>query len=165
MTRAKLFAILIAVAAPIWVAGQASNFFVGGTPSSVDATKIRTTRLKFPKGSRSNWHSHTWGQLLMIEDGKGRTQVRGGPVLEMSPGQPWWTAAGVEHWHGAAPDATAQFFQVSINPPQVYWMEEVGRDDYMGNDIGITSRNEFLRTGVRKKADQPAAAPATSPGR
>jgi len=30
-------------------------------------------------------------------------------------------------------------------------MEEVSRDDYAGNDIGINSRNEFLRTGVRKK--------------
>jgi hypothetical protein len=34
-------------------------------------------------------------------------------------------------------------------------MEEVGKDDYLGNDIGITSRNEFLRTGVRKKSEQP----------
>ena len=38
----------------------------------------------------------------MLEEGRGRTQVRGGPVLETVPGQPWWTAAGVEHWHGAA---------------------------------------------------------------
>jgi len=30
-------------------------------------------------------------------------------------------------------------------------MEEVGRDDYLGNDTGINSRNEFLRTGVPKK--------------
>ena len=61
-------------AAPIWVAGQGSNF-MGGTPSAADATKVRTTRLRFPKGSRSNWHSHTWGQLLMLEEGRGRTQV------------------------------------------------------------------------------------------
>ena len=61
--------ILLAVAAPIWVAGQTSNF-MGGTPAAVDATKVRTTRLKFPKGSRSNWHSHTWGQLLMLEEGQ-----------------------------------------------------------------------------------------------
>jgi hypothetical protein len=27
-------------------------------------------------------------------------------------------------------------------------MEEVSEDDYLGNDIGINSRNEFLRTGV-----------------
>ena len=75
MSRVKLLTALIAIAAPIWVAGQTSNF-MGGTPASVDATKVRTTRLRFPKGSRSNWHSHTWGQLLMLEEGHGRTQVR-----------------------------------------------------------------------------------------
>ena len=47
---------------------------------------VRTLRLKFPAGSRSNWHSHASGQLLMIEEGKGRTQERNGPLLEMSPG-------------------------------------------------------------------------------
>ena len=127
MTRTKLLAIVIAVAAPIWVAGQQSNF-VGGTPSGVDATKIRTTRLKFPKGSRSNWHSHTWGQLLMIEEGKGRTQVRGGPVVETVPGQPWWTAAGVEHWHGAAPDQDA--LQLTIYEGDVKWLEPVTDQQY-----------------------------------
>ena len=79
MNRLKLLTLLLAAAAPIWVAGQGSNF-MGGTPTPVDAAKVRTTRLRFPKGSRSNWHSHTWGQLLMLEEGTGRTQVRGGPV-------------------------------------------------------------------------------------
>jgi hypothetical protein len=37
--------------------------FVGGTPSRMPSDKISTLRLKFPKGSRANWHSHTWGQL------------------------------------------------------------------------------------------------------
>ena len=84
-------------------AAQQSNF-VGGTPAQLDAKAIRTLRLKFPAGSRSNWHSHSSGQLLMIEEGKGRTQDRNGPLLEMTPGAPWFTKAGVEHWHGAAPD-------------------------------------------------------------
>jgi len=30
-------------------------------------------------------------------------------------------------------------------------MEEVSKDDYLGNDLGINSRNEFLKTGVKKK--------------
>jgi quercetin dioxygenase-like cupin family protein len=65
-------------------------------------------RLRFSAGSRSNWHSHSgWGQLLMIEEGRGRHQVRGGPVQEMLPGQPWFTPAGVVHWHGAASDQEA----------------------------------------------------------
>jgi 4-carboxymuconolactone decarboxylase len=129
MTRVKLLAALFAIAAPIWVAGQQSNF-VGGTPSPVDATKIRTTRLKFPKGSRSNWHSHTWGQLLMIEEGEGRHQVRGGTLEVTTPGHPWWTAAGVEHWHGAAPEKDA--LQLTIYEGEVKWLEPVTDAQYQG---------------------------------
>ena len=128
MSRVKLLTILLAVAAPIWVVGQTSNF-MGGTPSAVDAAKVRTTRLKFPKGSRSNWHSHTRGQLLMLEEGAGRTQVRGGPVLETKPGQPWWTAAGIEHWHGAAPDQDA--LQLTIYEGDVKWLEPVTDKEYL----------------------------------
>lgn len=128
MTRIKLLTIVCAVAAPIWVAGQTSNF-MGGTPGAVDATKVRTTRLKFPKGSRSNWHSHAWGQLLMLEEGKGRTQVRGGALLETVPGQPWWTAAGVEHWHGAAPEMDA--LQLTIYEGDVKWLEPVQDKEYL----------------------------------
>lgn len=128
MSHVKLLMLLAAIAAPIWVAGQTSNF-VGGTPASVDATKVRTIRLKFAKGSRSNWHSHTWGQLLMIEEGRGRTQVRGGPLLETVPGQPWWTAAGVEHWHGAAPDQDA--LQLTISEGEVKWLEPVSDSQYL----------------------------------
>jgi quercetin dioxygenase-like cupin family protein len=140
LTRPKLLLTLIAAGAFVWIVGQrfqtsaaaqggaAQSNFVGGTPASVDATAIRTTRLRFPKGSRSNWHSHTWGQLLMIEEGKGRTQVRGGAVKEMLPGQPWWTAANVEHWHGASPDSDA--LQLTIYEGTVKWLEPVTDQQY-----------------------------------
>jgi quercetin dioxygenase-like cupin family protein len=128
ISRVKLLIALIAIAAPIWVAGQRSNF-VGGTPAPADATKIRTSRLRFPKGSRSNWHTHSWGQLLMIEEGRGRTQVRGGPVIETVPGEPWWTAAGVEHWHGAAPDQDA--LQLTIYEGDIKWLGPVSDKEYL----------------------------------
>ena len=134
-SRVKVLASLVAVAAMVWMVGQHVNgqatqsLFTGGTPASVDATAVRTTRLKFAAGSRSNWHSHTWGQLLMIEEGKARTQVRGGPVVEMNPGQPWWTAAGVEHWHGAAPDQSA--LQLTIYEGTVKWLEPVSDKEYL----------------------------------
>jgi quercetin dioxygenase-like cupin family protein len=126
-TRAKLLTALLVLAAPIWAVGQQSNF-VGGTPTSVDAAAVRTTRLKFAKGSRSNWHSHSWGQLLMIEDGKGRHQVRGGKMEETLPGMPWWTPANVEHWHGAAPDQDA--LQLTIYEGTVKWLEPVTDQQY-----------------------------------
>lgn len=130
MSRFKLLIGLLAIAAPVWVAGQQATTFTGGTPSQVDATAIRTTRLKFPKGSRSYWHTHTNGQLLMIEDGEGRHQVRGGKLQITKPGEPFWTPAGVEHWHGASPDKDA--LQLTIYEGTVKWLEAVTDSQYGG---------------------------------
>ena len=146
LTHARLLAMVVVIASPVWGAGlalqsrsgtspvanttgQGQSNFVGGTPTSVDAAAVRTTRLKFPKGSRSNWHSHSWGQLLMIEEGLGRTQVRGGSVQEMKPGQPWWTPGGVEHWHGASPNQDA--VQLTIYEGTVKWLEPVTDQQYL----------------------------------
>jgi len=125
MNRTRVLTILVALGIAITMASAAAqqSNFVGGTPSQVDATKIRTTRLKFPAGSRSNWHTHTHGQLLMIEEGKGRTQERNGPLIETVPGMAWWTKAGVEHWHGAALDQDA--LQLTIYEGEVKWLEPV----------------------------------------
>jgi quercetin dioxygenase-like cupin family protein len=90
----------------------------GGLRWSEDASQVRVVRYRFSAGSRSNWHTHTGrGQLLMIEEGRGRHQVRGGPVEEILPGQPWFTPAGVEHWHGAAPDQEALQLTIQVDAP------------------------------------------------
>jgi cupin domain len=102
-------------------------------------------------GDRAYWHCHTGGQLLFLHEGVGRVQQRGQRARTLRKGETEYAGPGVEHWHGAAPDATAHFFQTAIGNSTTLWMEEVGRDDYLGNDIGINSRNEFIRTGVKKK--------------
>jgi len=130
LSRVTVMTSIVGAAVLLWIvaaAAQQSNF-VGGNPSQLDAKAIRTLRLKFPAGSRSNWHTHTNGQLLMVEQGRGRTQERGGPLLEMQPGQPWYTKAGVEHWHGAAPDQDV--VQLTIYEGDVKWMEPVGDEVY-----------------------------------
>ncbi len=127
---------VVAAAVFVWIlVGQQSGVttaaqsnFRGGSPSRVDSEAVRTLRLRFPAGSRSSWHSHSWGQLLMVEEGRGRTQVRGGPLLEALPGQPWFTEAGVEHWHGAAPDE--DMLQLTIYQGSVNWMEPVSDEEY-----------------------------------
>lgn len=108
-------------------AAQQSNF-VGGAPSVLESEEVNTLRLRFEAGSRSNWHAHTEGQLLMIEEGLGRTQERDGTVREVGPGEPWYTPAGVEHWHGAAPDEAA--VQLTIYSGEVDWMEAVPDETY-----------------------------------
>lgn len=109
------------------VSAQQSNF-MGGNPAREDASAISTLRLLFPAGVRSNWHSHSWGQLLMIEEGQGLAQDRGGPVRLYGPGQPFWTPAGVEHWHGATPTEDAH--QLTIYEGTVNWMEPVTDAEY-----------------------------------
>jgi len=101
---------------------------MGGSPRIENSEDVRTLRLVFPAGVRSNWHTHSWGQLLMVEEGMGLTQVRGGPVLEARPGEPWWTDAGVEHWHGAAPDQDA--LQMTIYEGTVEWLDPVSDEAY-----------------------------------
>jgi quercetin dioxygenase-like cupin family protein len=125
--RVRVMTSVIAAGVLLWMVGPAAqqpqSNFVGGNPTQMDAKAVRTLRLKFPAGSRSNWHSHTAGQLLMVEQGRSRTQERGGPQLEMGPGQPWFTKAGVEHWHGAAPDQDV--VQLTIYEGDVKWLEPV----------------------------------------
>jgi hypothetical protein len=102
-------------------------------------------------GERSYWHCHAGGQIMMLDQGEGRVQKRGERIRILRRGDTEWAGPGVEHWHGAGPDSTGHYFQTIVGAAGTYWMEEVGHADYMGNDVGITSRNEFLRTGTRKK--------------
>ena len=115
-------------------------------------------------GMRSYWHCHAGGQIMMLDEGTGLVQKRGQRARVMHRGDTEYAAPGEEHWHGAAPNASALYFQTSIGNTTALWMEEVGRDDYLGNDTGINSRNEFLKSGVRKKpeSETSAVAPAAA---
>lgn len=119
------FVAAVAVGEP---SAQQPSYFTGGRPSVEDAGKWRVQKLKFPAGTRSNWHTHAAGQLLMVESGKARTQVRGQAVQEIGPGQPWWTDKNVEHWHGAAPDV--DLLQMTIYDGDVKWLEAVTDAQY-----------------------------------
>jgi len=104
-------------------------------------------------GMRSYWHCHTGGQVLMLDQGVGRIQVRGERMRTLHRGDTHYAGPGVEHWHGAAADQSGHFFQTAIGESTTFWMEEVGREDFMGYDNGLASRAEFLKSGVRKKPD------------
>jgi len=111
---------------------QSSNF-QGGAPEVSQAPDMNSIRILFPAGVRSSWHTHTWGQLLMIEEGRALTQVRGEPVREMHPGEPWWTPADVEHWHGAHPEEAS--LQLTIYEGSVVWMDPTTDQEYLATPI------------------------------
>jgi quercetin dioxygenase-like cupin family protein len=87
----------------------------------------------FEPGARTAWHKHPLGQTLIVASGVGWTQVEGGPVLELYPGDVLLCPPGQKHWHGATP-ATAMThinIQESLNGSPVTWFEHVTDEEYL----------------------------------
>ncbi len=109
-------------------------------------------------GTRTYWHCHPGGQILLIWEGEGRVQKRGETAVTLYPGETLFSGPWEEHWHGASSLSDAQYLQVNVAPRGTtfaggtLWMDEVSQDDYLGNDVGINSRIEFLRTGVPEQS-------------
>ena len=120
------------------ISAQSSNF-QGGAPEISETPDMRNIRILFPAGVRSSWHSHTWGQLLMIEEGIGLHQIRGRAIEEFYPGEPYWTPADIEHWHGAHPDQDA--LQLTIYEGSVEWLDPVTDSQNSGVRVRPQSRS------------------------
>lgn len=105
-----------------------------GSLEDLDLGNLSIRRFRFTAGSRLSWHTHLDGsQLLMMEDGKGRMQERGGPVIEMLPNVPFVTLAGDEHWHGASPDEAGIQWNIYDGigvPGAVTWGSPVTDEEY-----------------------------------
>lgn len=88
----------------------------------------------FQPTARSNWHTHPYGQLLIIASGKGRVQEWGQPVQEVFPGDLVWFPAGVKHWHGAVPDQPMSHYaiQEEQDGQAANWLEKVTDEQYNG---------------------------------
>ena len=120
---------------PQSTAAAPQSNFVGGEPSRPDSSDMRALRLRFEAGVRSNWHSHAGWQMLAAEEGRGRTQERGGEIIEMVPGgRPVFAPAGVVHWHGASPDEYV--VQLTVlgggDGGPTSWLEPVSEEEYRG---------------------------------
>ncbi|HJN46572.1 MAG: hypothetical protein CL477_16325 [Acidobacteria bacterium] len=132
--RSREFLALATCGLCLWLMARppvaaAQNRFVGGAPTRSDV-EVRPSRLRFEPGARSNWHSHGNFQIIMAEEGAGRTQVRGESLQELRIGVPVYAAEGVVHWHGAAPDE--HLVQLTFSSGETTWFEPVSESDYLG---------------------------------
>lgn len=113
----------------IWIthAQQSSNFTGKVTPVE-EKPQGNIAHYHFEAGARTKWHIHERGQIILVEDGVGRTQMKGGPVLELHAGDTTYATPGVAHWHGAAPDQAATQYNVARGG--ITWLDEVSEQDY-----------------------------------
>ncbi len=102
-----------------------------GISTVLDGKDLSAARRRFEPGARSAWHSHDNGQLLFVENGRGRTQKRGMAMRELGPGDSDYTGPNVIHWHGAA--AGQEFIQINVGfGGETKWMEKTTDDEYAG---------------------------------
>lgn len=85
----------------------AADYFTGTAWLNILVPKDETEHysignVEFEPGSRTNWHTHPAGQILLITDGNGFYQQKGKPARALSKGDVVIIPADLEHWHGAS---------------------------------------------------------------
>ena len=86
----------------------------------------------FTPGSRTAWHTHPAGQILIVASGRGWVQEWGKERREIVPGSAVWIAPDVKHWHGATDKTGMSHYaiQETLEGKNVAWMEKVSDEQY-----------------------------------
>jgi quercetin dioxygenase-like cupin family protein len=109
--------------------GRPLNYVGNVTVVEVNV-KTRNARLHFESGARTKWHTHEHGQILLCQEGVARTQIKGGPVIDLHVGETSYVPGGVPHWHGASPGHSATLLSVDIGNGTDGWMDPVTDAEY-----------------------------------
>ena len=96
--------------------------------------RVGGATVTFEPGARTAWHTHPFGQTLLVVSGLGRIQREGGPIEEIRPGDIVWFPPGEKHWHGASPNCAMSHIAIAekLNGSAVEWLEKVTDEQYAG---------------------------------
>lgn len=114
------------------------KFFTGTTYLNMlnakdDVFNAPLGNVTFEPGARTHWHKHAGGQILLVLNGEGRYQERGGKIQILKKGDVVRIAPHVEHWHGAAPDGWFVHVSLETNAHQnggTDWLDPVTDEQY-----------------------------------
>jgi quercetin dioxygenase-like cupin family protein len=100
--------------------------------SAPDPARVAGASVTFEPGARTAWHTHPFGQTLIVTSGCGWVQRDGEPIEEIRPGDVVWFEPGEKHWHGASPTTAMTHIAVQerLNGKPVTWMEKVTDEQY-----------------------------------
>jgi len=83
-----------------WVTGDAR---IEELADPEGPSRTRVDSVRFAPGARTRWHRHPVGQVLVVTEGTGLVQRRGGEVETIRTGDTVRIEADEWHWHGATP--------------------------------------------------------------
>lgn len=86
----------------------------------------------FEPKARTNWHSHSSGQLLFIVEGVGYYQEKGKAIQVIKKGDVVKIPKGVKHWHGASHNSQMRHIAMitDYDKDKTEWFEPVSDAEY-----------------------------------
>lgn len=88
--------------------------------------------VSFNANARTNWHTHTNGQILIVTEGIGYYQEKGKNKVIIKEGDVIKIPKNVEHWHGASHESAMR--HIAIIPDsatdKTEWLTPVIDTDY-----------------------------------
>ena len=98
-----------------------------------DPARAVGASVTFEPSSRTAWHTHPVGQILIVTTGCGLVQRWDGPLEEIRPGDVVWIPPSEKHWHGATATTamTHIAIQEQLDGKTVDWMEKVSDEQYL----------------------------------
>lgn len=113
------------------------NLFTGNVNVSIlfpenDVANYSAAYVTFQPMARTVWHTHPAGQHMIVTKGVAMTGTRDGKVIHFHEGESVWCPPGIDHWHGATPDAamTHLVITASKNGENVIWKDKVTDEQY-----------------------------------
>jgi quercetin dioxygenase-like cupin family protein len=88
--------------------------------------RTRASFIRFDQDARTQWHTHSGGQVLHILEGKASVQAWGEALQTLRAGDTAITPPGEKHWHGARGEKGMT--QLSITSGEITWLEDVETD-------------------------------------
>ena len=100
--------------------------------SPPDPARVAMALVTFEPGARTAWHTHPFGQTLIVTAGSGWVQREGGQREQIYQGDVVWFAPNEKHWHGATANTAMSHIaiQEKLNGSPVEWMEQVSAEEY-----------------------------------
>jgi len=97
-----------------------------------EPARVAMALVTFEPGARTAWHTHPFGQTLIVTAGAGWVQHEGGEIEDINPGDVVYFSPGEKHWHGASPTNGMSHIAVQekLDGSPVEWMEHVTDEEY-----------------------------------
>jgi quercetin dioxygenase-like cupin family protein len=99
---------------------------------SQDGLDCSIGSVTFEPETRTNWHQHPGGQVLIVTAGKGYYQEKGKPIQTMMKGDVVKCQPNVEHWHGATPESSLTHIAMVPDAEKgaTVWLQKVTDEEY-----------------------------------